>query len=136
MVYFDMPLDELRRYKPERKEPADVDAFWKSTLEEARKPPLAAKFEAVDFGLKMLETYDVTFNGYGGQPVKGWLSIPAWSGPPLACVVEVICYGGGRGFPTDWTLWTSAGYAHFVMDTRVQGNFWRNGDTPDIPDGA
>jgi len=40
MVYFDMSLDELRLYKPERKEPADFDAFWKSTLEEARSTPL------------------------------------------------------------------------------------------------
>jgi cephalosporin-C deacetylase len=37
---------------------------------------LDARFEPVDFGLKMVETYDVTFNGYGGQPIKGWLILP------------------------------------------------------------
>jgi cephalosporin-C deacetylase len=46
-------------------------------------------------------------------------------------VVEYIGYGGGRGFPTDWLLWASAGYAHLVMDTRGQGSAWLKGDTPD-----
>jgi cephalosporin-C deacetylase len=47
-------------------------------------------------------------------------------------MVEYIGYGGGRGFPTDWLLWSSAGYAHLIMDTRGQGSAWRKGDTPDI----
>uniref|UniRef100_UPI00137A9946 acetylxylan esterase n=1 Tax=Deinococcus alpinitundrae TaxID=468913 RepID=UPI00137A9946 len=40
-------------------------------------------------------------------------------------------YGGGRGLPTDWLLWPSAGYACVVMDTRGQGSAWSTGDTPD-----
>jgi cephalosporin-C deacetylase len=51
--------------------------------------------------------------------------------------VEFIGYGGGRGLPHEWLLWASAGYAHFVMDTRGQGSSWRSGDTPDRePDGS
>ena len=79
----------------------------------------------------------MTFAGYGGQPIKGWLLLPRDRSGPLPCVVEYIGYGGGRGFPTDWLLWSSAGYAHLVMDTRGQGSAWRNGDTPDAaPDGG
>jgi cephalosporin-C deacetylase len=52
-------------------------------------------------------------------------------------VVEYIGYGGGRGFPTNWLLWSAAGYAHLVMDTRGQGSTWLAGDTPDLqPDGS
>jgi cephalosporin-C deacetylase len=52
-------------------------------------------------------------------------------------VVEFIGYGGGRGFPTDWLLWSSAGFAHLVMDTRGQGSAWLKGDTPDLqPEGG
>ena len=120
MSYFDMSLEQLRQYKPDRAEPSDFDKFWKSTLDEARQHPLDAKFEPVDFGLKMLECYDVTFNGYGGQPIKGWFLFPAGSKQPLPCIVEFIGYGGGRGFPTDWLAWPTAGYAFFVMDTRGQ----------------
>ena len=31
-MLFDLPLSELRAYKPEREEPADFDAFWAATL--------------------------------------------------------------------------------------------------------
>lgn len=136
MPFFDMPLDQLRTYKPERAEPADFDAFWQATLSEARAHPLNARFESADFGMKTVETYDVTFAGYGGQPVKGWFMLPAGRQGRLPCVVEYLGYGGGRGFPTQWLLWPSAGYAFLVMDTRGQGSAWSPGDTPDLPDGA
>jgi cephalosporin-C deacetylase len=136
MPFFDLSLDELRAYKPERTEPKDFDVFWQTTLAEARRYPLNPRFEAVDHGLKTVETYDVTYAGYGGQPIKGWFMLPAGQKGPLPCVVEFIGYGGGRGFPHGWLLWPSAGYAFLVMDTRGQGSVWRQGDTPDLPEGA
>ena len=131
-MLFDLPLAELQTYLPPRNEPVDFDAFWQETLASTRLFPLDAKFERADFGLRALETFDVTFNGYGGQPIKGWLLLPTQRVEPLPCMVEYIGYGGGRGFPTDWLLWANAGYAHLVMDTRGQGSAWRNGDTPDV----
>ena len=131
MAFFDLPLDQLKTYLPAREEPPDFDAFWQRTLAEARAHPLDARFEPADFGLRTVETFDVTFNGYGGQPIKGWLILPRQRADKLPCVVEFIGYGGGRGFPTAWLLWSAAGYAHLVMDTRGQGSAWRHGDTPD-----
>ena len=132
MAYFDLSLDELKTYRPARNEPADFDSFWKSTLDEARTYPLNATFERVDYGLSAQETFDVTYAGFGGQPIKGWLILPVGAIRPLPCVVEYIGYGGGRSLPIDWLLWSSAGYAHFVMDTRGQGSTWSPGDTPDL----
>jgi cephalosporin-C deacetylase len=137
MSFFDMTLDEMQRYLPDRNEPADFDLFWAQTLEDTRKHPLNAKFEPVNSGLKLVENFDVTYNGYGGQPIKGWFILPKQRSGKLPCVVEYIGYGGGRGLVTDWLFWASAGYAHFVMDTRGQGSSWSVGDTPDPePDGA
>ena len=132
MAFFDLTLDELKAYHPPREEPNDFDAFWKSTLDEACTHPLNARFERVDYGLTAQETFDVTFNGFGGQPVKGWLILPSQRQGKLPCIVEFIGYGGGRSFPIDWLLWSSVGYAHFVMDTRGQGSAWSPGDTPDL----
>ncbi len=131
MSYFDLPLDELRAYSPQREEPTDFDSFWKDTLSDARKFPLELQLKKMDFGLKLIESYDVTFNGYAGQPIKGWLLLPKSRNEKLPCVVEYIGYGGGRSFPTEWLLYASAGYAHFVMDTRGQGSSSLSGDTPD-----
>ena len=132
MSFFDLSLDELKTYRPARTEPADFDSFWKLTLEEARAYPLNATFERVDYGLSAQEMFDVTYAGFGGQPIKGWLILPVGAKQPLPCVVEYIGYGGGRSLPIDWLLWSSAGYAHFIMDTRGQGSTWSPGDTPDL----
>ena len=132
MAFFDLPLDELKAYLPARNEMHDFNDFWQETLAQARRHPLNPRFEAVDFGMRIVETLDVTFNGYGGQPVKGWLILPLQRSGSLPCVVEYIGYGGGRGFPTCWLLYASAGFASFVMDTRGQGSIWLNGDTPDL----
>ena len=136
MAFFDKPLHELKTYKPNRQEPRDFDAFWRQTLAEARQVPLVAMFKPVDFGLRTVETFDLTFNGYGGQPIKGWLLLPRSRVGKLPCVVEYIGYGGGRDFPPEKLLWSAAGYAHLVMDTRGQGSVWARGDTPDLDAGG
>jgi cephalosporin-C deacetylase len=131
MAIYDLPLEELEVFRPPLDEPEDFDRFWQETLAEAHRTPLEARFETSDFGLRTIETFDVTFHGYGGQEIKGWLLLPALREGPLPCIVEYIGYGGGRGFPYDWLPWSSAGFAHLVMDTRGQGSAWRPGDTPD-----
>ncbi len=135
MTFFDMPLEELRTYAPARHEQQDFDAFWQRTLTEARGFPLNAKFEPADGVVRSVKVFDVTFSGYGGHPIKGWLLLPLQPSGRIPCVVEFIGYGGGRGFPTDWLLWSSTGYAHLIMDTRGQGSAWLRGDTAD-PEGA
>jgi cephalosporin-C deacetylase len=131
---FDLSLPELRAYRPEREEPADFDAFWSETLEASRAAGAAPMFRLVETALRTVRVDDVTFSGYGGQPIRGWLIAPADALGPLPTVVEYIGYGGGRAFPFQWLPWASAGYAHFVMDTRGQGSAWSPGDTPDLED--
>lgn len=131
MAFFDMPLDQLETYSPASTEPADFDSFWAETLADARIHSLDARFEPVDYGLTLQDVYDVTFNGFGSQPIKGWMLVPKMRSGSVPCVVEYIGYGGGRGFPTSYTLLSSAGFAHLIMDTRGQGSAWQKGDTPD-----
>ena len=132
-MLFDLTYEELQTYRPPRLEPTDFDAFWRETLAQARQHPLDARFEPVDYNLHTVEAFDVTFRGYGGQPIKGWFLVPRHRSGPLPCVVEYIGYGGGRGFPLDWLVWSSVGFAHLVMDTRGQGSSGRQWDTPDLP---
>ncbi|MFH9075452.1 acetylxylan esterase [Streptomyces alboflavus] len=131
MPHFDLPLEELRRYRPELSEPDDFDVFWEKTLSAARAHDLNARFEPVATPLSTVEVFDVTYAGFGGHPVKGWLLVPAGATGPLPTVVEFIGYGGGRGLPHQRLLWSAAGYAHFVMDTRGQASSGSAGDTPD-----
>ncbi len=133
MPFIDLPLNELQRYLPPREEPDDFDTFWQQTLAETAELPMNAKFDLVDEGLKTIDAYDVTFAGFGGQPVKGWFLLPRQRAEPLPCVVQYLGYSGGRGFLLDLLAWPSLGFAYFVMDTRGQG--WahgRPGTTVDI----
>jgi cephalosporin-C deacetylase len=135
MAHYDLPLDELRLYRPEPREPADFDAFWERTLAEAHAHELRPRFDRVESGLALLESFDVTFAGFGGSSVRGWLHLPVQRTGPLPGVVQFQGYGGGRGLVHQEVLFALAGYAHLVMDTRGQGSAWSPGDTPD-PDGS
>jgi len=129
---FDLPVDELRAYRPEVAEPADFDEFWAGTLAEARAHDLALEVHPVDSGLRHVEVADVTFAGFGGHPVKAWYARPAGVAEDLPVVVQYQGYGGGRGLPHEHTLWANAGYAYLFMDTRGQGATWgTGGHTPD-----
>jgi cephalosporin-C deacetylase len=131
MPFLDMPPDQLRAYRPELPVPPDLDDFWRSTLDAAAAIPVAASFEPVDNGLTVIETYDVTFAGYGGSPIKAWLHLPVGRPARLPAVVEYLGYGGGRGLAHEQVLFAAAGFAHLVMDTRGQGSTWSIGDTAD-----
>ena len=132
MAMFDLDLDQLREYRPTVAEPEDFDNFWASTLQEAQTYDLDPTFERVDAGTPVFDTFDVTFSGFGGTRVKGWLTVPAGTSAPLPAVVEFLGYSGGRGFPFSRSIYAAAGYAHLVMDTRGQG--WNTGGFSATPD--
>jgi cephalosporin-C deacetylase len=133
MPLFDLPLAQLRSYSSDVTPPEDLRQFWDATIREARAFPLDASFEPVDNYLSVIDTFDVTFAGYGGAPVRGWLHLPAHRDPgaALPVVVQYVGYSGGRGLVNQDTRWAQAGYAHFIMDTRGQGYGGTLGETPD-----
>lgn len=135
MPYYDLPEEQLRQYAPLLEEPSDLDAFWARTLEESRKLAVAPSFQPVSTGLALVETVDVRYSGFGGEPVRAWLRVPRGAREKLPAVVRYQGYGGGRGLAHEVDLWALAGFASLVMDTRGQGSGWSPGDTSD-PSGS
>ena len=132
MPRFDLPVDELRVYRPEVSEPADFDGFWATTLAESRAVAQPPRLTRVDSPLSSFEVFDVSFSGFGGDPVGGWFIVPVGIGGPLPTIVGYNGYGGGRGLPHERLAWAASGYAYFFMDTRGQGSTWgTGGGTPD-----
>lgn len=132
MPRFDLPLADLQTYRSEAVVPSDFDDFWNRTLAEARAlggPPVISR---VTTRLVTVEVYDLTFPGFGGDPISAWLLLPAGSTGRLPVVVEYNGYGGGRSFPEERLGFVSCGYAYVFMDTRGQGsNYGSGGGTPD-----
>jgi cephalosporin-C deacetylase len=118
---FDLPIEQLRSYLPDRDEPAGFDDFWSRTLAEAGEYDLAAGFVPYDVPFAAVDVYDVSFGGWGGHRINGWFILPRGVREPVPCVVHYIGYSGGRGFPQDHLVWPAAGYAVFVMETRGHG---------------
>jgi cephalosporin-C deacetylase len=131
MPMFDLPRAELRAYSPTLPRPEDLEEFWASTLQESRGASEPPTYEKVDTGVTLVDTYDVSFSGFGGDRIKAWLRVPAGTTDPLPTVVRYHGYGGGRGLPHEVDFWTLAGYASMSMDTRGQGGANAPGDTPD-----
>jgi cephalosporin-C deacetylase len=121
VTLFDLPLERLRDYRPERDEPADFDAFWAETLAEAATHPLNPEYVRSDLPYAGVDVFDASFAGWGGDRVSGWFLAPRGASGPLPCVMHYIGYGGGRGFPHQHLRWPVAGYAVLVVETRGQG---------------
>ncbi|MFB2554449.1 acetylxylan esterase [Herbiconiux liangxiaofengii] len=133
----DLGEAELAGYRSVQIAPDDFDEFWRSTLAEARAAGAGSevRLERVETGLETVDVFDVTFPGFGGQSIRGWLRLPANAAGPLPAVVQYVGYGGGRGRAWENLFWASAGFAHLQMDTRGQGATWSAGATGD-PDGS
>ena len=114
----DLPLSELRDYRPEVAEPSDFDEFWADQLAAARAHRGESSFTAADSPVQHASVYDVTFPGYGGDPISSWQLVPHRGSPAAAFIVEYVGYGGGRGDPFDWLKWSCDGHPHLIMDCR------------------
>ncbi|MGC4806749.1 acetylxylan esterase [Micromonospora sp. DT233] len=131
MSPFDLPPDQLRRYAPTVVEPTDFDEFWRRTLADAARRPVLVDVRPERTDLRLVDSWDVTFAGFGGDPVRAWYTRPAGVSEALPAVVEFVGYGRGRALPHERLLWPVAGYAHLLMDSRGQAGLHATGDTPD-----
>jgi len=134
MPLYDLQGSSLISYRSSVVPPPDFDQFWTDTLAEMDTAALKVTLCRVDAGLKLFDVFDVTFAGFGNNPIRSWLIHPH-NHKHLPVVVKFIGYNGGRGFPQEHLLWPAAGYAVLVMDTRGQGSGWSMGHTGD-PVGA
>lgn len=131
MPLFDLPLADLETYRAGAVPPEDLETFWRTTLAEAEASATALRVEPIETGLRVVETSDVTFSGFGGHPIRAWYHRPADVDTALPLVVRFAGYGGGRGFPHQPAIWSLAGYGCLEVDTRGQGSTWDPGHTPD-----
>ena len=121
-MFFDLSLDKLKEYRGGSEEPKDFDSFWERTLKE-NSHDADAKYELKNnYYLKLFDTWEVNFAGFGGHRIYGWYIAPKDSkGKKLTCIMQYPGYGGGRDFPFKYLMYPSAGYSTFVMEARGQG---------------
>lgn len=133
MPLTDLTLDELREYRAAITTPDDFEEFWRATIDEARVAAGATKpqLTPAQTPVSELVVEDLTFPGFGGEPIRGWVTRPRGD-QRRPTVVQFVGYGGGRGLPHENLQWAASGFVHVLMDTRGQGSsHGTGGDTPD-----
>lgn len=119
MPSIDLPLEQLRQYKPSLYRQDDFQAFWDSTVSEALGQPLNAELIPYRLPSSTLETYAIRFDGFGGGRLAGWYVRPKSAGAfPGVCVYHG--YSGRGTRPLDLFPIAAQGICCLAMDVRGQ----------------
>lgn len=126
MPSIDMPLEQMRQYKPPLYREADFQAFWESTVAEAKAQPLNAELVPYHLQVRGLQCYAVRFEGFRGGRIAGWYVRPQADGRfPGVCMYHGYGVRGPR--PLDMIHYASQGICVLSMDCRGQ-----NGQSQDL----
>ena len=90
MPFFKKPIRNSSKFKPKRDELKHFGAFWQPTLVESRQHSLNAEFDSFYIGLRTIQSFDVTSNGYGGQPNKRWGRLTRVRAAKIPFIVKFI----------------------------------------------
>jgi cephalosporin-C deacetylase len=119
MPSIDMPLEQLRQYKPTLYRQEDFQSFWDSTLAASEKQPLNAELIPFDLHARGLECFAVRFDGFGGGRLAGWYLRPDSRGKfPGLCVYHG--YSGRAPRPLELIHWAAQGLCVLSLDCRGQ----------------
>ncbi len=125
MPSIDMPLEQMRQYKPSLYREADFESFWNQTVAAAIQQPLNAELIPYPLPARGVVTYAVRYDGFEGGRIAGWYARPEGTGPfPGVCIYHG--YGGRGPRPLDLIQLASQGIAVMSMDCRGQ-----NGESQD-----
>src|SRR5947209_8396255 len=80
MPSIDMPLEQMRQYKPSLYRAEDLESFWEQTVAEATKQPLNAELVPYRLPVKGLQCYALRFDGFRGGRIAGWYVRPEANG--------------------------------------------------------
>lgn len=116
---YDMPLEALREYKPELTKQPDFDAFWSKTLQRLAQIPAKYELKSYDYPVKGVKVYNVSFMGFEGANIEGWLAIPDKAQPQPGIVLYHGYNWAYEGMAYEVVNWALNGYV--VMNMLVRG---------------
>ncbi len=119
MPSMDMPLDQLRLYKPTLYRQDDFESFWETITRAATKQPINAELIPYDLPIKGFLTCAVRFDGFEGGRLAGWYVRPDAPGR-FAGVCVYHGYSGRAPRPLELMQYASQGLCVLSMDCRGQ----------------
>ncbi|MDN4525174.1 acetylxylan esterase [Fictibacillus fluitans] len=117
---YDLPLEELKIYKPDLTKREDFINFWTLTKEELAEHPVNCTMDKVDYPSDRVDVYEVVYRGFRGAEIRGYYARPKKMGiyPGLVWYHGYnYSFDGGIHETVNWAL---HGYAVFGMLARGQ----------------
>ena len=132
MPSIDMPLEQLRQYKPSLYRESNFEAFWDSTLADAVKQPINAELIPCDLKARGLDGFAVRFDAFQSGRLAGWYVRPHGNGKfPGLCIYHG--YSGRGPRPLELITYASQGICVLSMDCRGQNG--QSQDAMTYPEG-
>jgi cephalosporin-C deacetylase len=119
MPSIDMPLEQLRQYKPSLYREDDFESFWDSTIDAAVAQPLNAELIPFDLPARDVQSYALRYDGFENGRIGGWYLRPKATGK-FPGVVSYHGYGGRGARPLDLLALAAQGVCVLSMDVRGQ----------------
>jgi len=106
---YDLPIEELREYKPKLTKQPDFDEFWNKGLQKLSAVPMKFELTPYNYPVKGVKVYRVSYLGFENANIEGWLAIPDKEGlhPGL------VLYHGYN--------WASEGMTYEVVNMALNG---------------
>ncbi len=116
---YDLPLEELRRYKPKLTKEPDFDEFWANTRRELSRVPMEYCLTPIPYPAKNIEVYELRFQGMHDAHISAYFAKPIGDGP-FPAVVSYHGYNWGSNALEDTVLSAFHGYVSTQMLVRGQ----------------
>lgn len=122
MGYVEGKRKELEQYLPELTRKEDFFEFWESTIAEAQSVPLRPERKEIDYPVRSVRVYDISYNGMDETRIHGWLIVPTFLGrEKYPCLINYHGFTGSRGTPAGFMHFAAMGMAVLAVDCRDQG---------------
>ncbi|KMK78069.1 acetylxylan esterase [Alkalihalobacillus pseudalcaliphilus] len=121
MRFINQTIEELESYIPIVEKTKKYDLFWEQTMNAVRKKSIHEQMTKIDYPIKQIEAFDVTYQGFDETPLKGFYIRPTQFEGLLPCLVIYHGYAGHKNSVSHYMKWLIQGYAVFAVDSRGQG---------------
>jgi len=118
---FEKVIKTLETYKPALTKRSDHDKFWEDTLQKARKKELNEKLIELNYPIKQIKAYQLTYHGFDQTPIHAFYIVPSNHEGKLPCLIFFHGYGGDKHSIANYMQWLIQGYAVIAIDCRGQG---------------
>lgn len=116
---YDLPLEQLKVYKPDLTRQPDFNDFWNNALNELSQIKLEYSLTPYDYPVKGVKTWLVNFKGFNNANIECWLAVPEGEGP-FPGLMLFHGYNWGFNGLHDSVNWALKGYVVLHMQVRGQ----------------